>query len=183
MQAISQKAKESKVVGKVLITHEEILAKAKEIGEQITKDFAGEPLLLVGILRGSVPWMADLMKCIDLEDFAIDFIACSSYGAQTKTSGTVKIMKDIEEDVMGKNVIIVEDIIDSGITLNYLNGYLKNGGAKSIRICALLDKPTGRQVDVKGDYVGFTVGDVFIVGYGLDYNQKYRQLPYISCLD
>ncbi len=84
---------------------------------------------------------------------------------------------------MGKNVIIVEDIIDSGITLNYLNGYLKNRGAKSIRICALLDKPTGRQVDVKGDYVGFTVGDVFIVGYGLDYNQKYRQLPYISCLD
>ena len=92
-------------------------------------------------------------------------------------------MKDIEEDVMGKNVLIVEDIIDSGITLNYLKGYLKNRGAASVKICALLDKPTGRQTDVQGDYVGFTVGDVFIVGYGLDYDQKYRQLPYISCLD
>lgn len=171
------------MTGKVLISQEEILAKAKEIGAQITKDFEGEQVLLVGILRGSVPWMADLMKCIELEDLTIDFMACSSYGASTKTSGTVKIIKDIEEDVMGKNVIIAEDIIDSGITLNYLKGYLKNRGAKSIKIAALLDKPSGRKTDIQGDYVGFTVDDVFIVGYGLDYDQKYRQLPYISCLD
>lgn len=173
------------MTGKVLISQEQIQAKADEIGKQITEDYSklDEPLLLVGILRGSVPWMADLMKRIDIEDMTIDFMACSSYGASTKTSGTVKIMKDIEEDVMGKNVLIVEDIIDSGITLNYLKGYLKNRGAASVKICALLDKPTGRQTDVQVDYVGFTVGDVFIVGYGLDYNQKYRQLPYISCLD
>ena len=173
------------MTGKVLISQEQIQAKADEIGKQITEDYRklDAPLLLVGILRGSVPWMADLMKRIDIEDMTIDFIACSSYGASTKTSGTVKIMKDIEEDVMGKNVLIVEDIIDSGITLNYLKGYLKNRGAASVKICALLDKPAGRQTDVQGDYVGFTVGDVFIVGYGLDYDQKYRQLPYISCLD
>ena len=171
------------MTGKVLISQEEIQAKAKEIGAKITEDYKDGDLLLVGILRGSVPWMADLMKCIDLEDMTIDFMACSSYGASTKTSGTVKIVKDIEEDVMNKDVLIVEDIIDSGITLNYLKGYLKNRGARSIKICALLDKPAGRQTDIQGDYVGFTVGDVFIVGYGLDYDQKYRQLPYISCLD
>lgn len=173
------------MTGKILISQEQIQAKADEIGKLITEDYKkmDAPLLLVGILRGSVPWMADLMKRIDIEDMTIDFIACSSYGASTKTSGTVKIIKDIEEDVMGRNVLIVEDIIDSGITLNYLKGYLKNRGAASVKICALLDKPTGRQTDIQGDYVGFTVGDVFIVGYGLDYDQKYRQLPYISCLD
>ena len=167
----------------VLITHEEIVNRAKEIGAQITEDFKGKEVLLVGILRGSVPWMADVMKYIELEDLTIDFMACSSYGAAKKTSGTVKIKKDVEEDVTDKHVIIVEDIIDSGITLKYLKGYFKNRGAKSISICSLLDKPEGRQVDIQGDYIGFTVEDRFIVGYGLDYNQKYRQLPYISCLD
>lgn len=173
------------MTGKILISQEQIQAKADEIGKLITEDYKkmDAPLLLVGILRGSVPWMADLMKRIDIEDMTIDFMACSSYGASTKTSGSVKIIKDIEEDVMGKNVLIVEDIIDSGITLNYLKGYFKNRGAASVKICALLDKPTGRKTDIQGDYIGFTVGDVFIVGYGLDYDQKYRQLPYISCLD
>lgn len=127
--------------------------------------------------------MADVMKYVELEDLTIDFMACSSYGAAKKTSGSVKIKKDLEEDVTDKHVIIVEDIIDSGITLKYLKGYFENRGAKSISICSLLDKPAGRQVDVEGDYIGFTVEDRFIVGYGLDYNQKYRQLPYISCLD
>lgn len=167
----------------VLITHEEIVNRAKEIGAQITEDFKGKEVLLVGILRGSVPWMADVMKYIELEDLTIDFMAFSSYGAAKKTSGTVKIKKDVEEDVTDKHVIIVEDIIDSGITLKYLKGYFENRGAKSISICSLLDKPEGRQVDIQGDYIGFTVEDRFIVGYGLDYNQKYRQLPYISCLD
>lgn len=171
------------MANEILITHEQILARAKELGAEITADFQGEEVLLVGILRGSVPWMADIMKEVKLDGVTIDFMACSSYGAAKKSSGTVKIVKDIEEDVTDKNIIIVEDIIDSGITLNYLKGYFKNRGAKTISICSLLDKPTGRRVDIEGDYVGFTVEDRFIVGYGLDYNQKYRQLPYISCLD
>ncbi len=167
----------------ILITQEEILNRAREIGAQITLEFKGKELILVGILRGSVPWMADVMKYIELDDVTIDFMACSSYGAGTKSSGTVKIVKDLEEDITDKNVIIIEDIIDSGTTLNYLKGYFENKGAKEIKVCSLLDKPSGRKVDIQGDYVGFEVEDRFIVGYGLDYNQKYRQLPYISCLD
>lgn len=169
-------------VGEVMITQEEIRERAAEIGEQITGDYRGEGVILIGILRGAVPWMADVMKHIAL-DVEIDFIACSSYGATTKTSGVVKINKDLDSDIEGKNVIIVEDIVDSGITLNYLKGYLENRKPKSIRICALLDKPEGRRADIKADYVGFTVEDKFIIGYGLDFNQKYRQLPYISFLN
>ncbi|NLF47634.1 MAG: hypoxanthine phosphoribosyltransferase [Clostridiales bacterium] len=169
-------------VGEVMITEEEIRERAAEIGEQITGDYRGEGVILIGILRGAVPWMADVMKHIAL-DVEIDFIACSSYGATTKTSGVVKINKDLDSDIEGKNVIIVEDIVDSGITLNYLKGYLENRKPKSIRICALLDKPEGRRADIKADYVGFTVEDKFIIGYGLDFNQKYRQLPYISFLN
>jgi len=169
-------------VGEVMITQEELRERAAEIGEQLTSDYRGEGVILIGILRGAVPWMADVMKHIAL-DVEIDFIACSSYGATTKTSGVVKINKDLDSDIEGKNVIIVEDIVDSGITLNYLKGYLENRKPKSIRICALLDKPEGRRADIKADYVGFTVEDKFIIGYGLDFNQKYRQLPYISFLN
>ncbi len=167
----------------ILITEEQILCRAKELGEEISKDLKDEDVILLGILKGSIPWMGDLMKRIDLENLKIDFMACSSYGASTRTSGTVKIVKDIEEDISGKTVLIVEDIIDSGITLNYLVGYLKNRGAKDVKICTLLDKPEGRKVDIDVDYVGFSVENRFIVGYGLDYDQKYRQLPYISALD
>ena len=174
--------KKHDTVGEVMITEEEIRERAAEIGEQITNDYKGEGVILIGILRGAVPWMADIMKHIAL-DVEIDFIACSSYGATTKTSGVVKINKDLDSDIEGKNVIIVEDIVDSGITLNYLKGYLENRKPKSIRICALLDKPEGRRADIKADYVGFTVEDKFIIGYGLDFNQKYRQLPYISFLN
>lgn len=169
-------------IGEVMISQEEIEKRAKEIGAQIENDFAGEGVILVGILRGAVMWMTDLMKNINL-DVEIDFMACSSYGAATKTSGVVKINKDLDSDIEGKNVIIVEDIVDSGITLEYLTGYLENRNPKSISICALLDKPAGRRNQLKADYIGFTVEDKFIVGYGLDFNQKYRQLPYISCLD
>lgn len=172
----------NEVVGTVLITEEEIANKAREIGAKISEDFAGEEVLLIGILRGSVPWMAELMKRIDL-DVAIDFMACSSYGSGKKTTGQVKINKDLDVDIEGKNVIIVEDIVDSGITLNYLKSYLGNRGPASIRICTLLDKPSGRKVDIHVDYVGFQVEDLFIVGYGLDYDQRYRNLPYISYLD
>jgi hypoxanthine phosphoribosyltransferase len=168
-------------IGEVMITQEQIWQRAAEIGAQINRDYAGEKLLLVGILRGAVMWMTDLMKQIDL-DIEIDFMACSSYGAGTRSSGEVKINKDLESNIEGWNVIIVEDIIDSGNTLAYLKRYLANRGARSVRICAMLDKPAGRRVDLEADYVGFEVEDKFIVGYGLDFNQKYRQLPYISCL-
>lgn len=164
-----------------MITQEEIYAKAAEIGRQITRDYAGKEIVLVGILRGAVLWMADIMKNIKL-DMIIDFMAVSSYGAATKTSGIVKINKDLDTDIEGKDVIIVEDIIDSGVTLNYLMGYFESRGAASIRICTLLNKPKGRRVDIDVDYIGFEVEDIFIVGYGLDYDQRYRNLPYITWL-
>ncbi len=168
-------------IGTVMITQEEIYAKAAEIGRQITMDYAGREIVLVGILRGAVLWMADIMKNIKL-DMIIDFMAVSSYGAATKTSGIVKINKDLETDIEGKDVIIVEDIIDSGVTLNYLMGYFERRGAASIRICALLNKPKGRRVEIDADYIGFEIEDIFIVGYGLDYDQRYRNLPYITWL-
>ena len=168
-------------VGEIMITEEEIRKRAGEIGEQIGRDYAGESVLLVGILKGAVPWMVDIMKSISL-DVEIDFMACSSYGAATKSSGVVKINQDLDSDIKGKNVIIVEDIVDSGTTLKYLKNYLANRGTKSIKICCMLDKPDGRKVEIAADYVGFKVDDLFIVGYGLDANQKYRQLPYISYL-
>jgi len=172
----------NETIGTVLITEEQIREKAEEIGRQISEDYAGKEIILVGILRGAVPWMADVMKRITL-DMTIDFMAVSSYGAATKSSGVVKINKDLETDIDGKDIIIVEDIVDSGVTLNYLEGYLKSRGAASVKLCSLLDKPEGRRVDIKADYVGFTVDDRFIVGYGLDYDQKYRNLPYITWLE
>ena len=168
---------------RVLISQEQIWNKAVELGKQITEDYKDKELVLVGILKGSVPWMADIMKNVDLDDLTIDFMACSSYGSGKTTSGRVQIVKDLQEDIRDKHVLIVEDIIDSGITLNYLKGYFKNKGAADVKICTLLDKPSGRKVDIEGEYVGFTIEDLFIVGYGLDYYQKYRQLPYISCLE
>lgn len=169
-------------VGTVLITQQQINERAAEIGLQITEEFKGESVVLVGILRGAVLWMADIMKNVDLE-MIIDFMAVSSYGSGKKTSGIVKINKDLDTDIEGKNVIIVEDIVDSGTTLNYLKGYFESRAAKVVKICTLLDKPEGRLVDIDVDYIGFTVDDRFIIGYGLDYDQKYRNLPYISYLE
>ena len=167
---------------RVLIPEEEVDKKIRELGEKISEDYAGKQIHLICVLKGGVFFMCELAKRITVP-VSMDFMCVGSYGDGTASSGVVRIAKDLDESIEGKEVLIVEDIIDSGITLNYLKGYLKNRGAASVKICALLDKPTGRQTDVQGDYVGFTVGDVFIVGYGLDYNQKYRQLPYISCLD
>ena len=172
---------QNNIIGTVLITQEQINEKAKELGRKIAEDFAGEEVVLVGILRGAVLWMADIMKNVDL-DMTIDFMAVSSYGAATKTSGVVKINKDLDTDIADKNVIIVEDIVDSGVTLNYLKGYFESRGAKNVKICTLLNKPSGRRVEIDVDYIGFTVDDIFIVGYGLDYDQKYRNLPYITWL-
>lgn len=163
----------------ILITKEQLEEKVAELGSQISKDYAGKPILLVGILKGSVPFMADLMRHID-GDVEIDFMAVSSYGGSTSSSGVVRIIKDLDHDIEGKNVIIVEDIVDSGLTLSYLKAHLLGRNPASLKICTILDKPARRRVEFTPDYCGFQVEDKFIVGYGLDYDQKYRQLPYIS---
>jgi hypoxanthine phosphoribosyltransferase len=168
--------------GKVLITEEEIRKRAEEIGQKISEDFAGEEVLVIGILKGAVLWMSDVIKHISLP-VRIDFMAVSSYGAATKSSGVVRILKDLDNAIDGKNVILVEDIVDSGATLNYLREILLRREPKSLRICALLDKPSGRRVAIRVDYTGFMVEDVFIVGYGLDVNQRYRNLPYITAVE
>ena len=170
------------VIGSVLYTKEEIENRAAEIGKQITEDYKGEQVILVGILRGAVMWMSDVMKNVDL-DMTIDFMAVSSYGSSKKSSVIVKINKDLDTNIEDQNIIIVEDIVDSGITLNYLVGYLESRGAKSIKICSLLNKQCNRKVDLQASYVGFEVDDLFIVGYGLDYDQRYRNLPYITYLE
>lgn len=163
----------------VLISQKEIENRVAELGEQISRDYEGKELLLIGILKGSVIFMADLMKAIRL-DLEMDFMSVSSYGGATSSSGVVRILKDLDEDIRGKNVLIVEDIIDTGLTLAYIKEYLEKRGPESLRIVTLLDKPARRKVNLAVDYVGFEVEDKFIVGYGLDINQKYRNLPYVS---
>ncbi len=163
----------------VLISADEIAAKVKELGKKITEDYKGKSVLLIGILKGSVPFMADLMREIDL-DVTLEFMCVSSYGSSTKSSGVVRIVKDLDVPIEGRDVIIVEDIIDTGLTLDYLKGYLNGKHPASLKICAFLDKPSRRKVQIEGDYIGFTVEDKYIVGYGLDMDQHYRQLPYIS---
>ena len=170
------------MVGKILFTEEQILERAKELGKRITEDYAGRELVLIGTLKGAVVWMADLMKCIDL-DTEIDFVVASSYGKSTTTSGIVKISKDVELDLEDKDVLIVEDIVDSGVTLKRLTEYFMERKAKSVKVCSLLDKPSRRITDIRADYVGFEVEDLFVIGYGLDFDQKYRNLPYISYLE
>lgn len=162
-----------------IFTQAEIEARAVALGRRITEDFRGEEVMLVGILRGAVMWMSELLKNIDLET-EIDFMAVSSYGSSTKSSGVVRIEKDFEGDIEGKNVILVEDIVDTGITLNYIRDYIGAKKPKTVRICALLDKPSRREVHVDIDYLGFRIDDIFVVGYGLDVAQRYRNLPYIT---
>jgi len=168
-------------IGQIMITEEEISARAFEIGKAISEDFEGEEVLLIGILKGAFMWLSDVIRRIDVV-VQIDFMAVESYGSSTKSTGVVKIVKDLDIPIEGKNVIIVEDIVDSGITLNYLKNYLMAMNPKCLKICTLLDKPAGRIADIEVDYTGFTVEDKFIVGYGLDFNQQYRNLPYITCL-
>jgi len=165
----------------VIFSREEIEKRAVEIGREITRDYKGKEVLLVGILTGCVMWMAEVMKSIDL-DLSIDFMYVSSYGSATRSSGVVKIIKDLTMDIVGREVLIIEDIVDSGLTLDYLYKYLKGHKPASLKICAMLDKPTGHRVDIKADYIGFTAPDAFLVGYGLDADHKYRNLPYITCI-
>lgn len=170
-----------KDIQEILFTEEEIQLKVKELGKQISWDYAGRNLLVICVLKGAFIFMADLVKAIDIP-LELDFMAVSSYGVSTKSSGVVKIIKDLDIPVEGRDVIIVEDIIDSGLTLTYLIDVLERRNALSIAIVTLFDKPTRRTVDLEPDYKGFTLPDAFVVGYGLDYAEKYRNLPYIGVL-
>ena len=166
----------------VMFSQEEIEAKVIELAKQIEKDYKGQDLLLVGILKGASVFVADLMRKIDL-NVNIDFMSVSSYGSGTVSSGTVKILKDLDVDIKDKNVLIVEDIIDSGITLRNLYDTLMTREPRSLKLCTLLNKPERKKVDVNVDYVGFVIEDKFIVGYGIDYDEKYRNLPYIAIVE
>ncbi|MBO2536757.1 hypoxanthine phosphoribosyltransferase [Rummeliibacillus suwonensis] len=170
-----------KDIEKVLISEEELQDKIKELGESLTIEYQDKFPLLVGVLKGAMPFMADLMKRID-SYVEIDFMDVTSYGNATVSSGEVKIVKDLNTSVEGRDIIIIEDIIDSGLTLSYLVDLFKYRKAKSIKIITLLDKPSGRKVNLRADYVGFEVPDAFVVGFGLDYAEKYRNLPYIGVL-
>jgi hypoxanthine phosphoribosyltransferase len=168
-------------LAKVLYTEEQIRRRVRELGEMISRDFEDEEVVLVGILKGAVVFFADLMREIKLP-VAIDFMAISSYGSATKTSGVVRILKDLDKDITDKNVIIVEDIVDSGMSLSFLKENLRSRGAKTLKICVLLDKPERRRCPIEVDYCGFQIPDEFVVGYGLDYAEHYREIPLIGVL-
>ena len=168
-------------IKEVLFTEEQLRQKVRELGAQITVDYQGKYPLIVSVLKGSYVFMADLTRCIDVP-CQVDFMVVSSYGAGTKTSGEVQIIKDLENSIDGRDLIIVEDILDSGVTLSYLMKVLNARGANSIRLCTLLSKPDRRKVEVPIDYLGFEIPDEFVVGYGLDFAEKYRNLPYIGIL-
>ncbi len=171
--------------GEIMLDEGTILKRVEELADEITadynRDYPGETLLLICILKGSFVFTADLSRKLGI-DTRIDFMSVSSYGSGTVTSGKVKIIKDLETDIAGKNVLIVEDIIDSGVTLSALRKILLDRNPKSLKICTLLDKPSGRKVDITGDYLGFIIEDRFIVGYGLDVDEKFRDLPDIVCI-
>jgi hypoxanthine phosphoribosyltransferase len=170
-------------IAQVLLTREQISNRVVELGKQISIDYAGKDLILVGILKGCAIFLADLVRNISVP-LAFDFVAVSSYGADTKSSGVVRILKDLDESVESRHVLVVEDIVDTGLTLrlSYLLENLRSRRAASVKVCSLLDKPSRRRVDVPVDYRGFTVEDQFVVGYGMDYQGKYRSLPYIGIL-
>lgn len=170
-------------VKKVLLSEEEIKKRVQELGEAISQDYKGEKLVLVCVLKGAVVFYTDLIRAIGNDvDVSLDFISCSSYGNGTVSSGEVRIMKDLDRSVEGKHVLVVEDIVDTGTTLHYLLDNLKARQAKSVKLATLLNKPERRKVDVHVDYNGFTVPDYFVIGYGLDYAERYRHLPYIGIL-
>ena len=168
-------------IERVLITGEEVQAKIRELGERITEDYQGRDLLLVGVLKGAFVLMADLSRMVRLP-LQFDFMAVSSYGVATKTSGVVRIMKDLDRDIEGKDVLLVEDIVDSGLTLAYLLRNLRARKPASLEVCALLRKPEVQRVSLDIKYKGFEIPPVFVVGYGLDFAEKYRNLPYVATL-
>ncbi len=168
-------------IERIFFSEEEIRERVKALGAEITRDYMDKKPMMVGVLKGSFVFMADLVRAVNTY-CDIDFMAVSSYGNGTSTTGAVSIRKDLSHDIAGRHVIIIEDILDSGVTLSYLKGYLMNRQPASISICTLLDKPSRRKSDIKADYVGFLCPDAFIVGYGLDYAEDYRNLPYIGVL-
>lgn len=168
-------------LSEVLLQPAELTARIGEMGAQISQEYAGKDLLLIGVLKGAVIFLSDLLRSISIP-VAIDFMAVSSYGAATKSSGVVRIQKDLEESIQGRHVLVVEDIVDTGLTLQYMLENLDSRHPASLKVCCLLDKPERRQVQVAPDYVGFRIPDKFVVGYGLDYAEKYRNLPYIGIL-
>ncbi|MGL4849012.1 MAG: hypoxanthine phosphoribosyltransferase [Clostridium sp.] len=165
----------------ILFTEEDLKNKCKELGEKISKEYEGKNLIVVGVLKGSVLFTSDLIKNITIP-CEIDFMAVSSYGNSTESSGVVRILKDLDHGIEGKDVLIVEDIVDTGNTLSYLKKYLSTRGANSVKIITLLDKPERRTAEIDVDYIGFEVPNAFIVGYGIDYAEKYRNLPFIGIL-
>ena len=171
----------SQDIARVLADENEIRDRVETLGRQIAADYAGREPLFVGVLKGCFIFMADLVRACDIR-CTVDFMVVSSYGAGTKSSGAVEIVKDLSHDIAGRDIIIVEDILDSGNTLSYLEKIMMARNPASIRIVTLMDKPDRRTADVKADYVGFTIPDAFVVGYGLDFDQKYRNLPYIGVL-
>ena len=168
-------------IKEILLTEEQIAEITANLGKKLTEDYAGKDVLLVSILKGAVVFMSDIMRHIDLK-CEVDFMVVSSYGSGVKTSGNVKIIKDVDIPLEGKDVIIIEDILDSGLTLNYIINMLKERNPNSIEICTLLDKPARRQCEVRAKYIGVQIPDAFVVGYGLDFDEKYRNLPYVGVL-
>ncbi|VED66269.1 MULTISPECIES: hypoxanthine phosphoribosyltransferase [Streptococcus] len=168
-------------IKKILISHDEIVAAARELGQKLTEDYQGKNPILVGILKGSVPFMAELIKHIDMH-IELDFMLVSSYHGGTSSSGVINIIKDIDQDIKGRDILFVEDIIDTGKTLKSLKELFEGRQPASVKIATLLDKPEGRLVEIEADYTCFTIPNEFVVGYGLDYEENYRNLPYIGVL-
>jgi hypoxanthine phosphoribosyltransferase len=168
-------------VEEILLDSSAVANRVAELGAQLSADYAGRTPVLVSVLKGALVFLADLMRAMDLPS-SIDFMEVSSYGAATESSGQVRILKDLSKPIEGRDVIVVEDIIDTGLTLNYLLGYLADRQPATIKICCLLDKPARRLAEIDIDYIGFTIPDRFVIGYGLDYDERYRNLPYIGVL-
>lgn len=166
---------------KVLITTEKIVARIRELGAEIARDYSGRNPLLIGVLKGAFLFLSDLMRAIDIP-LNVEFIAISSYGAEMRTSGEVRILKDLDVAIEGRHILVVEDIVDTGLTLSYLLANLKSRGAASVKLAALLDKYERREKEVPIDYLGFKIPDKFVVGYGLDFAEQYRNLPFIAVL-
>jgi hypoxanthine phosphoribosyltransferase len=169
------------VIGKTLVDQQDLAQRVRDLGEEISRDYAGRELVLVGVLKGAVFFVADLMRHLDLH-CAIDFMAVASYGSSTDSSGVVRILKDLDISIEGRDVLIIEDIVDSGLTLNYLLRALRARNPASLEVCALLTKPERRKVDLPIRYVGFEIPNEFAIGYGLDHDERYRNLPYVAAL-
>jgi hypoxanthine phosphoribosyltransferase len=181
-ERVGSPAGASSEVGEVLVAAEDLSRRVRELGEAISRDYAGRPLLLVGVLKGAVFFLSDLMRFIDIP-VEVDFMAVASYGSATDSSGVVRILKDLDIAIEGRDVLIVEDIVDSGLTLQYLLRNLGSRNPASLEVCALLTKPDRRKVDLPTRYVGFEIPDRFVIGYGLDYAERHRNLPFVAVLE